>query len=217
MLKDTAIKDTAIISTPNIVMRSPLHRYDLSARAKSMDASCGVWANEVPLLGYISLRGNSHQPEFLTAVKSALGVDLPTKPCAMQALTQSNAIDSILWISPDEWLIVCQRAQLETLQQSLTMALVGIHSQVVDNSGGYTAVILHGENATDVLQHCTVYDVHSLKTQHVVGTTFGKMSFYLCRHGEGYCLVLRRSYADYIWPLLERSAAPYGFGILSLS
>lgn len=204
-------------ATLNKVMRSPLHHYDLSSRAKSMDASCGVWANELPLLGYISLRGNANLPEFLAATKSALGVDLPTEPCAMQPITQSTAIDSILWISPDEWLIICQRAQLEPLQQSLKSALAGIHSQVVDNSGGYTAVILQGENATDVLQHCTIYDLHALKYHHVVGTTFGKMSFYLCRHGEGYCLIFRRSFADYIWPLLERSAAPYGFGILSLS
>ncbi len=204
-------------TTLNKVMRSPLHRYDLAARAKTMDASCGVWANEVPLLGYISLRGNAKQGEFLAATKSALGVDLPTKPCAMQPITQSAAIDSILWISPDEWLIVCQRAQLESLQQSLKPALAGIHSQIVDNSGGYTTVLLQGENATDVLQHCTIYDLHGLRTHHVVGTTFGKMSFYLCRHGAGYGLIFRRSFADYIWPLLERSAAPYGFGVLSLS
>ena len=201
----------------NKVMRSPLYKYDLNSRAKSMDASCGVWANEVPLLAYISLRGNAHQPEFLAAIKSSLGVDLPTKPCAMQPITQSTAIDSILWISPNEWLIICQRAQLEPLQLALKSALTGIHSQVLDNSGGYTAVLLQGENAMDVLQHCTVYDVHSLKTHHVVGTTFGKMSFYLCRHGEGYCLIFRRSFADYIWLLLERSAATYGFGILNLN
>ena len=200
-------------STLNKAIRSPLHSYGLAARAKKMDSSCGVWANEVPLLGYISLRGNASQPEFLAAIKSALTVDLPTAPCAMQ----SNTSGSIYWISPDEWLIVCQRAQLEPLQQTLKSALNGFHSQVVDNSGGYTTVLLQGKNATDVLQHCTIYDLHSLKTNHVVGTTFGKMSFYLYRQGEGYGLVLRRSFADYIWPLLERSAAPYGLGILSIS
>lgn len=205
----------------NKVMRSPLHAYDLAKRAKKMDASCGVWANEVPLLGYISLRGNSHQPEFLAAVQSALGVNFPTAPCAMQTMANLGGLGSISWISPSEWLIVCPRTQLESLQQTLKTALNGIHSQVVDNSGGYTTVLLQGENATDVLQHCTVYDVHSLKNQHMVGTTFGKMSFYLYRQDgascEGYGLLIRRSFVDYIWPLLERSAAPYGFGIMNLN
>lgn len=194
------------------LMRSPLHGYSLASRAKTVDASCGLWANEVPLLGYISLRGNANQAEFLAAVKSVLGVDLPIQPCT----SISNKSLSIFWISPDEWLISCERCQLQQLQQSLKAALIGIHSQVVDNAGGYTTVILQGANATDLLQHCTIYDLHNLSKDKVVGTTFGKMSVFLLRHGDGYKLIFRRSFADYIWPLLERSAAPYGFGVQSL-
>ena len=218
-----------INTIPLQAMRSPLHRYALPARAKALDNSCGVWANEVPLLGYITIRGNAQQPEFLAAVKLALMADIPTLPCSMLV---SNGC-SIYWLSPDEWLITCPREQMQSLQQSLKAALTGIHSQVVDNSGGYTTVILSGKNASDVLQHCTIYNLHHLKANHVVGTTFGKMSVYLYRHVEGrsegeakvadaishlsYGLIFRRSFADYIWPLLERSASPYGFGILSLS
>ena len=194
------------------LMRSPLHSYGLAARAKAADVTCGVWANEVPLLAYISLRGNANQTEFLVAVKSTLGLDLPTKPCA----STSNRPLSILWMSPDEWLITCERSQLESLQQSLKAVLTGIHSQVVDNSGGYTTLILQGANATDVLQHCTIYVLHNLSKDKVVGTTFGKMSLFLSRHDDGYKLVFRRSFADYIWTLLERSAVPYGFGVQSL-
>ena len=194
------------------LMRSPLHGYNLVSRAKTADASCGVWANEVPLLGYISLRGNANQAEFLAAVKSALGVGLPIKSCTS---TTKKSL-SVFWISPDEWLISCERSQLQQLQQSLKAALTGIHSQVADNSGGYTTVILQGANATDLLQHCTIYDLHNLSKDKVVGTTFGKMSLFLSRHDDGYKLVFRRSFADYIWPLLERSAAPYGFGVQNL-
>jgi len=193
-------------------LRSPLHAYDLPARAKAADTSCGIWANEVPLLGYISLRGNANQSEFLTAVKSAVGTNLPIQPCTFV----TNKSLFIYWISPDEWLITCERSEMEQLQHSLKSALAGIHSQVVDNSGGFTTVILQGANATDVLQHCTIYDLHHLSNNKVVGTTFGKMSLFLSRHGDGYKLIFRRSFADYIWPLLERSAAPYGFGVQHL-
>ena len=196
---------------PNL-MRSPLHNYGLSAHAKAADDSCGAWANEVPLLGYISLRGNANQPTFLAAVKSALGLDLPTKPC----VSISNKTLSIFWVSPDEWLITCERSQLASLQASLKGALNRLHSQVVDNSGGFTTVLLQGKNASEVLQHCTVYDLHDLSSNKVVGTTFGKMSLFLSRYDDGYKLVFRRSFADYIWPLLERSAAPYGFGVQHL-
>jgi sarcosine oxidase, subunit gamma len=99
------------------------------------------------------------------------------------------------------------------LQQALEAGLVGIHSQVVDNSGGFTWVTLQGANVIDLLHHCTVYDAESLAVDHVVGTTFGKMTTLLLRNNDGYHLVLRRSFADYIWRLLERSAEPYGFGV----
>lgn len=194
------------------LMRSPLHGYNLTSRTKTADASYGVWANEVPLLGYISLRGNANQVEFLVAVKSALGLDLPAQPCD----SVTNKSLSIFWMSPDEWLITCERNQLDSLLESLKIALTDIHSQVVDNSGGYTTVILQGENVIDLLQHCTIYDLHSLSNNKVVGTAFGKMSLFLQRHGDGYKLIFRRSFADYIWPLLERSAAPYGFCVQNL-
>jgi sarcosine oxidase subunit gamma len=84
---------------------------------------------------------------------------------------------------------------------------------VADNSGGYTQVILSGRNALDVLQHTTVYDFEALEPGRVVGTTFGKSSVYAHRAGEGFCLVMRRSFADYIWRYLVRAAAPYGLGI----
>lgn len=191
------------------VMRSPLHHFGLVERQASMHNGCGVWANEKSLLGYISLRGNSNLPAFLTKVNAALGVALPTQPCTIQAADWG----SILWISPDEWLIVCERAQRQPLQQALETALSGIHSQVVDNSGGYTWVALQGTRIVDLLRHCTVYDVENLTAGHVVGSTFGKLSTFIVRNHEGFHLVLRRSFADYIWRYLERSAAPYGFGI----
>jgi sarcosine oxidase, subunit gamma len=195
------------------VMQSPLHPFGLAAKQEKMNDSKGVWASEIPLLGYISLRGNSQNAAFLNAVNSTLNVELPTQPCSMVY----TAWGSILWLSPDEWLITCKRDQRASLQQSLEAALTGIHSQVVDNSGGYTTVLLKGKNASDVLHHCTVYDLNMLQAGKIVGTTFGKLSLYLHQQDDGYSLVFRRSFADYIWRYLERSALPYGFGIAQLN
>jgi sarcosine oxidase subunit gamma len=197
---------------PSPVARSPLKSFALAAQAKSVDASCGVWANESPLLGYVTLRGNSGDSAFVDAASRALGVDLPTRPCT---LTTSGA-GKILWLSPDEWMIVCDRDRLSALLHGLDTALAGIRSQVVDNSGGHTEVLMQGRNADDVLAHCTVYDRAALMEGRVVGTTFGKSSIYLHRQGDGYCLLFRRSFADYIWRYLVRAAQPYGLGISRL-
>ena len=204
----------AIISTLafNPVMQSPLHHFGLAAKQEIANSTKGVWANEIPLLGYISLRGNAQNSAFTESVKQALGSALPTQPCSM-VITSSG---SLLWLAPDEWLLICERTQRPALQQSLETSLDGIHSQVVDNSGGFTSVLLKGKNASDVLHHCTVYDLNALEAGKVVGSTFGKTSLFLHKQDDGYKLIFRRSFADYIWRYLERSALPYGFGIAVL-
>lgn len=194
------------------VMQSPLHSFELTARAKEMDASCGVWANEIPLLGYISLRGNPADAGFVEAASKALGLSLPTEPCTY---VQAGAT-TVLWLSPDEWMIIISNQDHGPLLNGLNIALSGIRSQVTSNSGGYTQVLIQGRNARDVLSHCTVYDIRHLNVGRIVGATFGKSSVYLRSAGDGYCLLLRRSFADYIWRFLERAASPYGFGVAKL-
>lgn len=193
-------------------MQSPLHPFGLDAKAKPMDASCGLWANEVPLLGYISLRGNPGEAAFVGAASTALGQTLPTEPCTFSAVAGVK----VMWLSPDEWMIVCPRDRLAGILNDLDKELTGLRCQVNDNSGGYTQVLLQGAKAAEVLSHCTVYDLRSLDAGRVVGTTFGKSSLYLHRQGDAFCLLFRRSFADYIWRYLVRAAEPYGFGVARL-
>jgi sarcosine oxidase, subunit gamma len=194
-------------------MRSPLHPFGLAAIAKSADDSCGVWAHEVTGQAYIVLRGSSSDAKFAEAVSGALGMPLPVEPCTFVSATATK----VLWLSPDEWMIVTPRERLAGCLQTLNTALTGIRSQVTDNSGGYTQVIIEGRNASEALAHTTVYDLHALMFGRVVGTTFGKSSVYLYRQGDAYCLLLRRSFADYIWRYLVRAAQPYGFGVARLN
>lgn len=191
------------------VMQSPLHHFGLAAKQVPMDESKGVWANEIALSGYISLRGNSQNAAFTKAAESVLGISLPILPCSLT----NTPWGGVYWLSSDEWLIVCALEKRAALQQALQAALIGAHSQVVDNSGGFTSVLIQGKNATEALSHCTVYNLHALNANKIVGSTFGKASCYLYKQGDGYNLIFRRSFADYIWRYLERAATPYGFGI----
>ena len=194
-------------------LRSPLHDFSLPARAKPIDATCGVWASEVQMLGYISLRGQADNAKFAHACADGLGLAPPAAPCTF---VQAGAL-SVFWLSPDEWMIAVPRGEHAAVLNRLIESLAGIKSQVADNSGGYTQVLVQGRNARDVLSHCTVYDLDHLSDGRIVGTTFGKTSVYLRRAGEGYCLLLRRSFADYIWRFLERASEPYGFGVARLN
>lgn len=194
------------------VAQSPLHSFGLAAQARRVDESCGVWANEVPHQGYISLRGNSADTAFQHGAASALGTRLPAEPCTF---TRSGAVKA-LWLSPDEWMIVCPRAWALPLLSGLVKAFSGIRSQVVDNSGGYTEIVVQGRNAPEVMSHASVYDVHRLGEGRIVGTTFGKSAVYMYRENDGVSLLVRRSFADYIWRFLVRAAEPYGLGVVRL-
>jgi sarcosine oxidase, subunit gamma len=208
-------KEHAILSNLgsfNPVMQSPLHHFNLAEQAVPIGDTQGVWANEIALQGYISLRGNTQNAAFTKAVKKVLGVALPTQPCSLI----NTPWGAIYWLSPDEWLITCKREKHTELQHALQAALVLVHSQVVNNSGAYTSVFVRGKHATDALAHCTVYDLHALTADKVVGTTFGKSSVILQRHEDGYMLTFRRSFADYIWRYFTRAAAPYGFAIAKI-
>ena len=195
------------------VMQSPLHHFGLAAKQEPVSDSKGVWASEITLLGYICLRGDSNNAAFTKTVKSTIGAALPALPCSLI----DTPWGGVYWLSADEWLIVCKREIHAELQQKLETALANIRSQVVDNSGGFTSVLLQGKNARDALSHCTVYDLHALTAGKVVGSTFGKVSVFLHRQDNGYALIFRRSFADYIWRYLEHAAAPYGFGIADLA
>ncbi|MBS0237248.1 MAG: sarcosine oxidase subunit gamma [Proteobacteria bacterium] len=191
------------------VMRSPLHSFGLASQAKPIDGSSGVWANEIPHIGYISLRGDGRDQAFVSAASKALGIPLPIEPCT---LATSESV-KVLWLSPDEWMIVSAPGQANALCSRLELALAGVRNQVVDNSGGYTQIFLGGTHALDVLRHVSVYDFESLQPGRVAGTTLGKSSVYAFRQGNGYRLIVRRSFADYIWRYLVRAANPYGLGI----
>lgn len=193
-------------------MQSPLHALGLESQSRPIDQTAGVWANEAPLLGYITLRGASADAAFAAAASKALGLALPIEACTYK---QTGAA-KVMWLSPDEWMIACPRDRHAALVADLNEAVHGLHSQVADNSGGTTQILIIGRHARDVLSHCTVYDLDHLAEGRVVGTTFGKSSCYMHRAGDGYCLVVRRSFADYIWRYLARAAEPYGFGVAKL-
>jgi sarcosine oxidase subunit gamma len=90
------------------MIQSPLHAFGLASQATPIDDPRGVWANELTSLGYVSLRGDSQDRNFVEKATSALGVALPTSPCTFAVGEGVKA----LWISPDEWLIVSPRDRI---------------------------------------------------------------------------------------------------------
>lgn len=170
----------------------------------------GVWAAEFPHLGYIVLRGDRADGALMEGAALVLGASLPVEPMSLRACEAGV----VLWVSPDEWLLVCRRAARDGLQAAFADALAGLHAQVVDNSGGLTCLRLAGADHVRVLRHLGPYDFERLKVGRCAGTVFSKTSVNVVRSDEaGVMLVFRRSFADYTWRLLQCAARPYGLSL----
>jgi len=196
----------------NAMLQSLLHASGLSPKVEPPTSQNGVVLSELSHLGYLVLRGKADDAAFMQTVAGVLGQPLPTQPMTVA----STAVGVVLWSSPDEWLLVCKRSARDGLLAALTTLLQEVFAQVVDNSGGLTTIRLAGPDHLMLLRQLGPYDFESLAVGRCASTVISKAGLTVVRTDEaGVLLVFRRSFADYIWRLLERTAQPYRLCITS--
>ncbi|WP_417617556.1 sarcosine oxidase subunit gamma [Oceanisphaera sp.] len=203
---------TAIVAEADTTVRveSPLYHANLPELAKK-NLQGEVVLREKALLGHLVLRGNVANELFAKTVAKILGVELPTAACSS---VENNQV-LVQWLAPDEWLIITESGKEEALQAQLREQLTG-HYSLVDVSGGQTVLALSGPKAEMVLRKSCHYDLHpsSLPTGKCVGTNLAKTTVLLRRTGaDSFELVVRRSFADYVWMWLQDASREYGLVI----
>jgi len=190
---------------------SPLFHAGLDELARKGKSRAGVTLREKKLLGHLTLRGDAKDPAFAGGVHQALGLELPV------ALTLvANGETSLQWLAPDEWLLIVPSGEEFATEQKLRAALEGLFFAVVNVSGGQTVLELSGAKAREVLMKSSSYDVHpsNFPVGKAVGTHFAKSQLVIRRTGEEvWELLVRRSFADYIWLWLQDASAEYGMAI----
>lgn len=187
-------------------LQSPLHAFGLDAQAVPPSALNRVVFSELPHLGYIVLRGKADDSAFMQGVASVLSHSLPVQPRQVLQATEG----AVLWLSPDEWLLVCPRSRRDALLATLTVALKGLFAQVVDNSGGFTTLRLAGPEHLALLRQLGPYNFEGQAIGTLASTVMSKTSVTVVRtDATGVLLVFRRSFADYLWRLIARTAKPY--------
>lgn len=197
----------------NILGQSPLHHVDFASMANLADESAGIVLCERALLGHLTLRldaGNSRQ---LKAAEKVLGVKLPVKP-----LTSAQQGDvQVRWISPNEWLISVPGDKAFDYENSFRDTMVG-HYAVVNGSGGMTLIQLSGNDVVSLLKKCIAVDLHpsEFPVGKVVSTVFAKASAVVHRTEENtFELIVRRSFADYVWLWLQDASREFGLSVKS--
>ncbi|MGE0241880.1 MAG: sarcosine oxidase subunit gamma [Parvibaculaceae bacterium] len=176
-----------------------------------------VEIRELTSRGMIDLRGQAGDGAFMAAIKEVLTLDLPTVPRSSAAWGEIQA----LWLSTDQWLILCPRAKTEELLGNLRRTLGQIHSLAVDVSDMRTIIRLEGDNARFVLLKGSSLDL--LSSDYEAGTVrrlrFAEIAALLhvvSEKPDVIDLYVFRSYAHYAWEWLlanGRAAAairPFG-------
>jgi sarcosine oxidase subunit gamma len=190
---------------------SPLFHAELDQLVDKGPAKAGVTLREKKLLGHLTLRGDAKDSAFAGAVHQALGLELPS---ALMLVAAGDT--SLQWLGPDEWLLVVPSDTEFAVEQKLRAALDGQHISIVNVSGGQTLLELSGPKVRDVLMKSSSYDVHpsNFPVGKAVGTVFAKSQLVIRHTGEDtWELVVRRSFADYVWLWLQDASAEYGLAI----
>ena len=164
-----------------------------------------VSLREIPDRGMVDLRGLATDADFMAAVKSVLGVDLPTEP----RTSVSWGDVKVLWLSVDQWLILSTRTKMHELLASLRGSLQGIHSLAVDVSDMRTVIRMEGEGCREILMKGTSLDL--LSGEYTAGTCrrmrFAEIAALLhVVEDEIFDIYVFRSYSQYAWDFLLATA-----------
>jgi sarcosine oxidase, subunit gamma len=195
---------------------SPLVRFARQRQAATpAPANGGVTASERAFCGHLNLRGDPASPEFVAAARSVLGCALPLAP---NTVAYSGHC-TVFWLGPNEWLIVVPDGAATAMMAELQRALHGQFVAVTDVSGGQTIVVLRGEQVRELLAKGCPLDFHprAFGPGRCAQSHLAKAPILLHQldHAPTFELIMRRSFADYLWHWLRDAADEFGFDVVA--
>ncbi|MCP5088562.1 MAG: hypothetical protein GY952_17370 [Rhodobacteraceae bacterium] len=105
-----------------------------------------VEVRDAGLKGMITLRGDLSSDKIAKAVKSAVGLAMPS-----QRGIKSGAKGAVAWMSPDELLLFCDYSQAEAVVAKLEKSLKGEHFLAVNVSDARASFTLSGAGVREVI------------------------------------------------------------------
>ncbi len=176
---------------------SPAHHLASLMASSSVEGDRGVSLREHPFAIQVGLRARPGS-ESARALEAALGLELPA---GHGLVTGDPSARHVLWLSPDEFLVVDLSAeQSPGVGESWERALDGLPGQVVDLSANRTTLLLEGPSARGVLEKGCPADLHprAFPVGAAVVTSVGPVPVILHRFEElGFRLYPRASFADF--------------------
>lgn len=176
-------------------------------------SDAGVTLTEIPFQTRLVLRGLPSDKKFVSAVKKALGVEPPTQPGTVAGSETAR----ILWTSPNEWMVYSDDTGLAA---TLTKAVSVLHAAVTDVTEHYTLIRLSGRHARDVMIKGCAIDLHPREfgPGQCVQSHIGRITalFDQTDATPTYDILVRASFAEYLWMYLEDAGLEFGVRIESV-
>lgn len=184
-------------------MAEPEYRSALHGAGDPSGLALRIW--EMPARGMIDLRGDAGSEAFRAGVKQATGVELPLTPRTSVAWGEVK----ILWLSIDQWLVICPRGRAAELIGGLESVLKGQHAAITDVSDMRAVIRLEGEGVREVLLKGCSLDL--LGKGYEPGTVrrvrFAEIAALIqVIDAQTIELYVFRSYANYAWDFLTVTA-----------
>jgi len=126
------------MTTPGLRARSPSDGVALPARVR-----------ELPFLTQLDLRADPSDAALMTRLTEAIGGRPPTEPNT--AVVSDDGTRHVLWLGPDEWLILAEPGSALELESSVRAAIGDGRGAVIDVSANRTTIAVSGPRARELL------------------------------------------------------------------
>lgn len=157
-----------------------------SALAHRSDDLTRLGANEVPFPAQVDVR-----------------VGTAATPVGLARETNTWLADGereVLWLGPDEWLVVGAAGSGLAIAAELERALAGTHRSVVDVSASRVAIDVSGEDRNELLSKGCGLDLHPRfwREGMCAQTLLARVPVILQERADGTRIFVRPSFADYL-------------------
>jgi len=178
----------------------------LAVRFEAQD----VRLQERALLGHIGLRCDPGDSALTGSIERVLDCSLPRTPNTFRV---AAAADKVLWLGPDEWLILAPEGREPALAHALRQAAGDGFAAVVELGSGQTVIELTGARAREVIAKGCPLDLHprAFGPGRCAQSRLARTLVTLAQLDDAptFELIVRRSFADYLWQwLLDASRHP---------
>ncbi|WP_329551725.1 sarcosine oxidase subunit gamma [Streptomyces sp. NBC_00696] len=200
--------DTAL----SVPRRSPLAGAADRLAAVTRASGGEVRLAELPFLAQVNVRLDAKGAAADT-VGLALGLSLPLEP---NTVVRAGEL-TVLWLGPDEWLVVGAPATERDLEQRIRAAAGDDHVSVTDVSAQRTTLLVSGARARDLLANGCPLDLHprAFGPGRCAQTMLARAQVVVVawdEPGAGFWVLVRSSFAGYLTDWLLDAAGEYVAG-----